>query len=417
MARYNREDFMTALPQIEAEIASFRAQMAKELKELDDKIEQFSSGVADVLVNGTSVVTNSIASITVPTKVSQLTNDSGFITGYTETDPTVPSWAKQSTKPTYTASEVGALPASTTIPSKTSDLTNDSGFITGYTETDPTVPSWAKASSKPSYNFSEIGSKPTTLSGYGITDAKIASGTITLGSNTITPLTSFTETDPTVPSWAKASSKPSYTASEVGALASDGTAVAANFLVSTDDRSNNRAPSYYMGKGKGTYNEFKTNSTIGTNTFMSTTFCSLTTYILWNDSSGGRPVQIAVDNNGVICHRWATSDSAWSSWVRIDNTNQQANATRSGSIWTAGSINLYRRGTTCYLKINGATFSQITSRTTVATVPNAFKPYTETSGYLDGGTVQIFITADGQLRINPVAAGQRWGGIMYLAAN
>lgn len=32
--------------------------------------------------------------------------------------------------------------------------------------------------------------KATTLSGYGITDAKIASGTITLGSNSITPLTS-----------------------------------------------------------------------------------------------------------------------------------------------------------------------------------------------------------------------------------
>ena len=48
----------------------------------------------------------------------------------TETDPTVPSWAKASSKPTYTASEVGALPASTPIPSKTSDLINDSGFIT-----------------------------------------------------------------------------------------------------------------------------------------------------------------------------------------------------------------------------------------------------------------------------------------------
>ena len=70
-------------------------------------------------------------------------------------------------------------------------------WITTWTETDPTVPSWAKASSKPSYNFSEIGSKPTTISGYGITDAKISNGTITLGSNTITPLTSFTETDPT----------------------------------------------------------------------------------------------------------------------------------------------------------------------------------------------------------------------------
>lgn len=41
-----------------------------------------------------------------------------------------PSWVNSSTKPTYTASEVGALPASTTIPSKTSQLTNDSGFTT-----------------------------------------------------------------------------------------------------------------------------------------------------------------------------------------------------------------------------------------------------------------------------------------------
>ena len=40
------------------------------------------------------------------------------------------------------------------------------------------------------------GTNPTTLSGYGITDAKIDNGVITLGSNTITPLTSFTETDP-----------------------------------------------------------------------------------------------------------------------------------------------------------------------------------------------------------------------------
>lgn len=37
--------------------------------------------------------------------------------------------------------------------------------------------------------FGDLTSHPTTLSGYGITDAKIASGTITLGANTITPLT------------------------------------------------------------------------------------------------------------------------------------------------------------------------------------------------------------------------------------
>lgn len=48
------------------------------------------------------------SAVSIPTKVSDLTNDSGFITSYTETDPTVPSWAKASTKPSYTASQVGA---------------------------------------------------------------------------------------------------------------------------------------------------------------------------------------------------------------------------------------------------------------------------------------------------------------------
>lgn len=41
------------------------------------------------------------------------------------------------------------------IPTATSDLTNDSGFIT--TETDPTVPTWAKAPSKPNYTKAEVG--------------------------------------------------------------------------------------------------------------------------------------------------------------------------------------------------------------------------------------------------------------------
>lgn len=51
------------------------------------------------------------------------------------------------------------------------------------------VYSWAKQPTKPSYNYSEIGEMPTTLGGYGITDAKIENGVITLGNDTITPLT------------------------------------------------------------------------------------------------------------------------------------------------------------------------------------------------------------------------------------
>lgn len=48
---------------------------------------------------------------------------------FEETDPTVPDWAKQPEKPTYTAEDVGALPDNTKIPTKTSELDNDSGFL------------------------------------------------------------------------------------------------------------------------------------------------------------------------------------------------------------------------------------------------------------------------------------------------
>lgn len=95
-----------------------------------------------------------------------------------ETDPTVPAWAKESTKPSYTASEVGAvpttrtvngkelssdivltasdvnaLPSTTFIPTKTSDITNDSGFITSADITDVYRFKGTKA------NYSEL---PTT---------------------------------------------------------------------------------------------------------------------------------------------------------------------------------------------------------------------------------------------------------------
>ena len=42
-------------------------------------------GVTDVKVNGSSVVSGGVASVTVPTKTSQLQNDSGFVTSDTNT--------------------------------------------------------------------------------------------------------------------------------------------------------------------------------------------------------------------------------------------------------------------------------------------------------------------------------------------
>lgn len=66
-----------------------------------------------------------------------------------ESDPTVPSWAKQPNKPAYTAQEVGALPADTplfsgdyndlgnkptipTVPTNVSAFTNDAGYLTSH---------------------------------------------------------------------------------------------------------------------------------------------------------------------------------------------------------------------------------------------------------------------------------------------
>lgn len=76
---------------------------------------------------------------------------------------------------------IGALSDTTVIPTKTSDLTNDSGFLTSYTETDPTVPAWAKATNKPSYTANEVGAVPTSRTVNG----KALSSNITLSASDV----------------------------------------------------------------------------------------------------------------------------------------------------------------------------------------------------------------------------------------
>lgn len=103
--------------------------------------------IETISVNGSEqTVTDKTVDITVPTKVSDLTNDSGFLTSYTETDPTVPAWAKAANKPTYTAAEVGALPDTTAIPSASTtapvmDGTAAVGTSTNYARADHVHPS------------------------------------------------------------------------------------------------------------------------------------------------------------------------------------------------------------------------------------------------------------------------------------
>lgn len=78
-----------------------------------NKVSGYDSLVSNVQAdwNAQSGLAQILNKPTIPANTSDLNNDSGFIT--TETDPTVPAWAKAANKPTYTASEVGALPDTT----------------------------------------------------------------------------------------------------------------------------------------------------------------------------------------------------------------------------------------------------------------------------------------------------------------
>ena len=70
---------------------------------------------------------------TVPEDVSAFNNDAGYITVVDipdETDPTVPSWAKAETKPTYDYSEIENTPQIPQVPEDVSVFNNDAGYIT-----------------------------------------------------------------------------------------------------------------------------------------------------------------------------------------------------------------------------------------------------------------------------------------------
>ena len=89
----------------------------------------------------------------VPTKLSELTEDS---THRVVTDVEKTAWsAKSNFSGSY--NDLTDKPTIPTVPTKLSEFDNDKGYLTSYTETDPTVSAWAKEPNKPSYTKAEIG--------------------------------------------------------------------------------------------------------------------------------------------------------------------------------------------------------------------------------------------------------------------
>ncbi|MBQ6155573.1 MAG: choice-of-anchor J domain-containing protein [Bacteroidales bacterium] len=164
-------------------------------------------------------LTNTPTIPTVPTNVSAFTNDAGYLTGYTETDPQFNAWDKDyndlinkpqiPTVPTnvsafnndvpYLTSEQQILsisndtifltggsfvklpaaavgfsgdyndltnkPTIPTVPSNVSAFTNDAGYLTGYTETDPQFNAWNKDYND-LINTPQIPTVPTNVSAF-----------------------------------------------------------------------------------------------------------------------------------------------------------------------------------------------------------------------------------------------------------
>ena len=194
----------------------------------------FLAILAAFAVHGASVDTAKYGILGLNDNVVTNVNLSGFLTA--EEDPTVPEWAKQPNPPS-----VGE-------------------------EVDPTVPAWAKSETPPLTE--EVGFNaftnttggtmygPLILSrkdalGYDRSTILTTNGLTTWEWNPIPGVGGYwvqhqfawtnivtSEHDPTVPGWAKASQKPSYTASEVGAVPTtrkvNGQALSSDITIASD---------------------------------------------------------------------------------------------------------------------------------------------------------------------------------------
>ena len=110
----------------------------------------------------------------------------------------------------------------------TIDLLKNSSYVGKMDELIAAVKSGGGTASD--VEWDNVKNKPTTIVGYGITDAKIENGTITLGNQTITPLTSAPVTSVNSKTGAV-----TLSAADVSAIPSTLTGTAGQVLTKTSD--------------------------------------------------------------------------------------------------------------------------------------------------------------------------------------
>lgn len=167
---------------------------------IGDAVLTIRKNGSDVQTFSANSTTDKVADIAVPTKTSELQNDSGFITSSaipTVNDATLTIQKNGSTVQTFTANSSSSKTANIEVPTKTSELQNDSGFITSSAipavnngtltiqKNGTTVQTFtANSSSNKTANI-EVPTKTSDLqndSGF-ITSSSVGNGTITIQKN------------------------------------------------------------------------------------------------------------------------------------------------------------------------------------------------------------------------------------------
>lgn len=178
----------------------------------------------------------------VPTKMSELINDKNYISLSSEGTEDVQVYTKdevdqllQNIDPIDPTESDPIFTASVAAGITSDDITNWNGKTT---VTESTVSGWGFTKTSGTYSKPEGGIPKTDLTSAVQTSLGLAD----------TALQSFTETDPTVPAWAKTENKPTYTADEVGALASTVTHLSGDIAASEKGANNGVAQLDSTGK-------------------------------------------------------------------------------------------------------------------------------------------------------------------------
>ena len=160
---------------------------------------------SETAVNPSAITINGISyDGSYPVEINVASSGGGSIT---ETDPTVPAWAKAATKPTYTPSEIGAVPTSRTVNGKalSSNITLSASDV-GAASTDAATQSSAGlmsaadkkkldgiATGANNYTYTLPNATSSTLGGVKIgSNITVSSGTISLTKANVTSALGYT---------------------------------------------------------------------------------------------------------------------------------------------------------------------------------------------------------------------------------